>query len=255
MENFFSPVSAAQRYARGRPYFHPIVIGRIRAFLHLDSPLAIAVDAGCGTGLSCVALKEIAARIVGIDLSRAMLREAPADPRIRYVEASAERLPLAGGSVDLITAALAFHWLDRDRFLTEARRVLCPAGWLIVYNHGFYGRRKENPEYERWNRERYLARYPSPPRDRRSIGESEAARFGFCLAGKEEFKNDWPFTLDQLVAYLMTQSNVTAAIEGGRETAASVRTWLMNSLAPRFGGGAGTYQFGGEIWYLQRHQP
>ncbi len=28
--NYFSPRSAAERYAKGRPYFHPLVVERIK---------------------------------------------------------------------------------------------------------------------------------------------------------------------------------------------------------------------------------
>jgi predicted TPR repeat methyltransferase len=57
--NYFDPKSAAERYAKGRPYFHPQIINRIQAYLSLTEPVARALDVGCGTGLSTIALKAI----------------------------------------------------------------------------------------------------------------------------------------------------------------------------------------------------
>jgi SAM-dependent methyltransferase len=250
--DFFSYQTAAKRYVRSRPWFHPIAVERIRAFLKLEAPVTCALDVACGTGLSTLALKEIATEIVGTDTSKGMLDEAPHDPQIRYVEAPAESLPFEEGRFDLITVALAFQWFDRERFLAEAHHVLGPQGWLVIYNHGFFGRMKENPDYERWNRESYLTRYPSPPRNRQPLTDADAEGFGFHFAKREEFKNDIPFTIDQLVAYLMTQSNVIAALEGGKETLESVQAWLADSLRPLFSRPTRTFLFGGDIWYLQR---
>ena len=67
--NYFDPKSAAERYAKGRPHFHTQVISRIKAYLSLAEPVSRAIDVGCGTGLSTIALKEIARHIVGVDSS------------------------------------------------------------------------------------------------------------------------------------------------------------------------------------------
>jgi len=40
--NFFGPESAAERYAKGRPFFHPLVARRISEVLGLGGPLARA---------------------------------------------------------------------------------------------------------------------------------------------------------------------------------------------------------------------
>jgi len=63
----------------------------------------------------------------------------------------------------LVTVALAIHWFERSRFLTEAKRVLNPSGWLIIHDNGFFGEMKENPEHERWYSEDYLHATPARP--------------------------------------------------------------------------------------------
>ena len=138
--NFFEHKTAAARYARCRPYFHLIVMEHIRSYLKLQAPVGQALDVGCGTGQSAVALKSIAQAVVGTDISPDMLAEVEEVSGIRYVEAPAEVIPLPDASFDLITAGLAFHWFDQDRFLSEAQRLLKSGGWLVNYNNGFSGK-------------------------------------------------------------------------------------------------------------------
>lgn len=250
--NYFDSRDSADRYAGGRPYFHPLVVGKIKDFLHLRVPVPRALDVACGTGQSTVALKHIAERIVGTDSSEEMLARAPKDARILYVKAPAEKLPFAEGSFDLITTALAFHWFDRAPFLAEARRVLDPSGWLIVYDNWFTGRMGENPEYEGWYGEEYLGRCPSPPRNREPLTDAGAIEHGFELVGREGYENEVSFSPEELVGYLMTQSNVIAVVEKeGAEGWETVHEWLMKAQAPFFGASKGTFLFEGSIDYLR----
>ena len=135
MTNYFDPRSAARRYATGRPYHQDIPIDNVRTFLQIDGKLGAAIDVACGTGLSCIALKAIAERIVGCDISLEMIARAPDDDIIAYVVCAAEALGTADESFDLMTVSSAFHWFDRGAFLREARRVLKPGSSLVIYNN------------------------------------------------------------------------------------------------------------------------
>lgn len=252
MKNFFAYQTAAERYAQSRPYFHPLVVGKIKEFLQLQEPVAQALDVGCGTGQSTLALTSVAKQITGTDVSAEMLAQALSDSHIQYLEAPAEMLPLPDTSFDLITVSLAFHWFDRDRFLSEAYRLLRPSAWLIIYNNGFSGRMRENPEYEKWDKQSYRARYPTPPRNNQTLEPDEAQKYGFQFVHQEPYSNDVSFTVEQLASYLTTQSNVIAAVEQGTESNESVYNWLINELAPMFKVSAATFSFGGSIWYFQK---
>ena len=227
------------------------MIKRIGDFLKLHEPVPWPLDVACGTGQATLALKEVASQVVGTDTSREMLDQAPREAGVQYVEASAEDLPFADGSFRLVTVALALHWFERSRFLTEASRVLNPGGWLIIYDNGFFGVMKENPEHERWYREDYLARYPSPPRNKGPLTEDECRKHGLRLVERERYTNEVSFSAEELTSYLMTQSNVVVAIESGAESLESVRTWLTSSLAPMVRRPRGTFLFGGVIEYLR----
>ncbi len=250
--NYFAHQSAAKRYANARPYFHPLVMQKIKEFLNLQELLQNALDVGCGTGQSTTALKAIAKEIVGTDSSQEMLNEAQPDSRIHYICSPAEQLPFPDASFDLVTVASAFHWLDRPRFLAEASRVLRSQGKLIIYGNGFTGKILENPALEHWNHTIYLDRYPIPPRNNQPLTESDMKQHSFRLLGHEHYTNDVTFMTETLADYLMTQSNVIASVEQGKEQAESVHKWLVAEVIPLFRSASETFVFGGMIEYLQK---
>lgn len=250
--NFFGFTSAAERYAAGRPYFHPFVINHIKDFLSLKGRLARALDVGCGTGLSALALKEIAARIVGIDAAPSMLAQARHDARIAYAVAVAERLPFAASEFDLLTLSQVCHWLDRERFFAEAHRTLRPAGWLVIYDAYFSATEAADAEFQAWHRDEYLKRYPSPARSWFSLSPDDAEAAGFHLRQAARLQHALPFTHEQLVAYLLTQSNIIAAVEDGTEDIGQVRRWLNATLRPFFARDTTvSFPFNSPIWFLQ----
>ena len=98
------------------------------------------LDLGTGTGVLAAAALDRwpGVRVVGIDPSSRMLElaaeaarlQSPAHtPRFRTVVASADRLPLADGSIDVATSSFVIQLVpSRARALREVRRVLRPGG-------------------------------------------------------------------------------------------------------------------------------
>ncbi|XP_028993262.1 putative methyltransferase DDB_G0268948 [Betta splendens] len=98
-------------------------------------PHVLAVDVGCGTGQNSRVFAADFKEVMGVDVSESQLEEAravPGFPNVTYRSGTAEELPVADGSVDLLTAATAAHWFDQSRFLTEADRVLKSRGCLAL---------------------------------------------------------------------------------------------------------------------------
>lgn len=94
------------------------------------------IDIAVGTGLLAREIKRIIepdGSLVGIDLSEAMLRKAQKSLRIPLIQGSAEQLPIASASADIVTLGYALRHLDNMHLaLDEARRVLKPGGKLIL---------------------------------------------------------------------------------------------------------------------------
>jgi SAM-dependent methyltransferase len=87
------------------------------------------LDLGCGTGRFADALaSRFAATVIGIDPSKKMLEQARGKRThgtIRYVCSSAEVVPLAASSVDLIFMSMVFHHFSSPGAVArECRRVL-----------------------------------------------------------------------------------------------------------------------------------
>jgi SAM-dependent methyltransferase len=89
----FAHERVALGYATARPYLHPEIFEGVRAQLGLSGKVARALDVGCGTGLSSVALGALAGEVVGTDASAPMLRHARASKR-RPGATSRPRAPL-----------------------------------------------------------------------------------------------------------------------------------------------------------------
>lgn len=245
---YFAHQSAASRYARYRPDVHPEFAARIAAAV---GPRRLAVDAGAGTGQSARALAAVAGRVVGVDPSAEMLAAADPHPAVAYVRGRAEALPVAGGAADLVVAALAFHWFDHEAFLTEARRVLGPGGRLVIYASWFRAEMAGEPGFHDWFTGTHLARFPTPPRSRVRLDADLGTAHGFGWGGDEALDQEVTFNHEQLVGYLLTQTNVIAAVEHGDRELEGVAAELLAATAPFFSTrGEGSFRFGGRSAYL-----
>jgi ubiquinone/menaquinone biosynthesis C-methylase UbiE len=250
--NFFAYPTSAERYANGRPFFHPLAIKKIQAICCESGRIDRALDVGCGTGQSTLALLEVAKEIVGLDSSAEMLFHAVQHDRIRFVEGRAEQMPFGDAAFGLMTVALAFHWFDQQKFLLEAQRLLRPGGWLVIYNDGFTGRMEGNDDCEKWYVHKYLARYPTPPRNIQLLAELDASEYGLAPSSFEQFIHEVEFSTGQLVGYLVTQTNVISAVETGKEDLQSVASWLLDSVQPLFSGAKERFSFSCQIRFLKR---
>jgi SAM-dependent methyltransferase len=92
------------------------------------------LEVGCGTGHWVSRLRAPSRRVVGIDPSGEMLRQAAATlPAQHLIRGSAEALPLAANQFDLVLVVNALHhFASLEGFAHEAARVLQPGGRLAV---------------------------------------------------------------------------------------------------------------------------
>lgn len=252
--SFFAFQRVAEGYANHRPYFHPLIMDKVRQQLNITGKCADALDVGCGTGLSTVALKELADHVTGIDGSEEMISVANkyGDKQITYRHATAEELPFDEGAFDLVTVCGAINWIDRTGFFPETIRVLREQGWVILYDNFITDQMRENDAYTQWYQTQFLSRYPKPPRNETPLTLTECKGYGFHF-NEEEYTNELSWSREEYIEYMLTQSNVIVAVDMGNETLAEAREWMHSTLAPILPDGEkGTFLFAGYIWYLQR---
>jgi SAM-dependent methyltransferase len=124
------------KYARRYKVFRPTY--PVALFSYLDSLVTahdLAWDCSTGNGQAALKLTPYFRSIVALDASPKQLALAPSHKQILYVVSLADRTPLADGSVDLVTVASAFHWLDFPRFYSEVRRVAKPDAILAAWGY------------------------------------------------------------------------------------------------------------------------
>ncbi len=253
--NYFDPISAATRYAKGRPDFHSNTIGRIQDYLFHGKRVGRALDIACGTGLSTKALLDIADEVYGTDISESMLALAHAPDKIRYSMAAAEQQPFDDHFFELITVSSGVHWFDIDRFLAESCRLLKSRGWLTIYENHFIAEMEGQENFTNWFPDVYLKQFPSPPRNNSyDWSDDNLRQMGLQLIHEDRFKNQVEMCKEELILYFTTQSNIIAAVEDGRVTYEEAEAWLRDELSFFFDKESDRRQinFGNWIRYIQR---
>jgi ubiquinone/menaquinone biosynthesis C-methylase UbiE len=105
----------------------------VAAFIRLHGVHDV-LDVGTGTGLLLRSLPPAPWRLVGVDLSPAMLEIARAAlPNARFELADAARLDFPDASFDLVTCVTVLHLVpDATTAMLEWRRVLRPRGRIVL---------------------------------------------------------------------------------------------------------------------------
>lgn len=127
---------AAADYGKWRQGFPPAFFARLDAFgLGRDGQRVL--DLGTGTGLLARDFARRGCSVTGLDLSPELLAEARKTDvaeglAIDYIQAPAEATGLPDAAFDLVSAGTCWHWFDARAAAAEARRVLRPAGRLLI---------------------------------------------------------------------------------------------------------------------------
>ncbi len=190
-------------------------------------------DVGAGTGIATRAMAARGARVVAVDLGAGMLRRlrdhsdaAPA------AIARAHALPLADDSVDLVTFAQAWHWMDVDAATAEVARACRPGGALAVWRNDVDARGERWWEDQQDRIEAANPRYERGYRDEDYVGPLLATgRF----ASVETWAGHWErrVDLDTYERWLRSKSYVVAIGDGLEDFIAAERA----SLGRAFPGG------------------
>ena len=157
---------------------------------------AVVLDAGCATGrfVRRLGKRYRRARVIGLDLSSAMLRAARRRQgwfgRTPLVAGDLARLPLADGSVDLVFSNFAVQWCDPlDQAMNEFRRVLRPGGLLMFTTFGPDTLHELRTAWETVDRYSHVSPFP----DMHEVGDTVAAAgFSGTVMDMELFTLTYP---------------------------------------------------------------
>src|SRR5690606_11903763 len=122
-------------YVKYRPDYPSAAIDYIKEIAELSAGSPVA-DIGSGTGIFAKRLLETGASVFGVEPNAAMRSAAEeflrSEPNFTSIDGTAESTTLRDSSVDLVTAAQAFHWFDPKPTRAEFARILKPSGRIVL---------------------------------------------------------------------------------------------------------------------------
>jgi SAM-dependent methyltransferase len=143
------PEAAVAFYSLGDPALLALATDELVGVIEAWAPVEgrAVLDYGCGIGRVAIALAGRAGRVVGVDLSAAMVEQARGRVGnvgdIEFVVTDGRALPFPDASFDLVLAVDSFPFVVRAGVigaqLAEMARVLRPGGDLLVFNWSYRG--------------------------------------------------------------------------------------------------------------------
>ena len=195
-------------YVRARPSYPTELIALLREELGLGPGCTVA-DVGSGTGILTSLLLGTGSRVIGVEPNDAMREAAEAllgkHPEFQSLAGTAEDTGLPGDSVDVVTAAQAFHWFDVEKTSREFRRILRREGAVaLIWN---LRQPEDTPFLEAY--ENFLEEWGRDYADVRASWKAEASVARFF--GQEEhllrrFPNEQVLDCEALEARFLSSS-------------------------------------------------
>ena len=192
----------AADYAKFRPrYPHEMF-----EFLGKITPSRkLAWDCATGNGQAAVELATVFDRVIATDASEGQIANAESCQGVEYRVAAAEQSKLPSDGFDLIMVAQALHWLNRERFYPEVRRVLKQHGAFAASAYNLLRTDRSIKEIVR----RYYYEIVGPywPPERKLIEGFSNIPFPFPLRQTPEFEIVAEWNLEHLMGYLWSWSS------------------------------------------------
>jgi ubiquinone/menaquinone biosynthesis C-methylase UbiE len=125
-------------YVKYRPSYPKEIISFFEKEIQFNNKFIVA-DIGSGTGILSRMFLDNGNTAFGIEPNEPMRERAEELLKdyttFKSVDGTAEQTKLENESVDLITAAQAFHWFDAEKTKTEFKRILKPNGYCcLIWN-------------------------------------------------------------------------------------------------------------------------
>jgi SAM-dependent methyltransferase len=123
----------ANSYRKSRPHYSNKIIKLLESIFDKDKKI-VSLDLGSGTGIFSRQLAKISKQVIGIEISKEMIKNAYKINNIKYINSSVNNLKI-NTKFDLITSASCFHWFDNIKIKKIIKSNLREGGYfLITYN-------------------------------------------------------------------------------------------------------------------------
>jgi trans-aconitate 3-methyltransferase len=212
-----APLYDSNLYDQNRPRYPQALFDKVYEFHRLNShaTFELAVDLGCGTGITTKVLANSFQKVIAVDPSQEMLNQIN-HPNIETLQTDAEKFVLKE-QVDLITISTAAHWMEMELVYQNAFQSLKQTGTLAIwaYGHCVF---PDYPELTRMFLEYsmdFLASYWDPRRERldRLYSDPEYTMSPFPVYNRQMYPDDenpplmkMQWSWEQLSNYLKTWS-------------------------------------------------
>jgi SAM-dependent methyltransferase len=211
--------SVADSYQDTRPGYPDALF---EALERLVGPLAgrRVLDLGAGTGISTRGLARRGAAVVALDPSLAMARTLrAATGQVPATLGRAENLPIAGGAVELVTSAQAWHWVRLPEAALECRRVLAPGGRLALW---WNVSEDEGAFFEALISECGIGRYGFGIRQDDDVSLIDVG--GFRDVQRNELRWEWTVPVEHWMQSVQTRSILAKLGPGAKERVQAIES-------------------------------
>ena len=123
----------AKSYRKSRPHYSNQITKFLVSIFDKNKNI-VSLDLGSGTGIFSRQLSKISKQVIGIEISKEMIKNAYKINNIKYINATVNNLKI-NKKFDLITSASCFHWFDNIKIKKIIQRNLREGGYFfITYN-------------------------------------------------------------------------------------------------------------------------
>ncbi len=124
------------QYTKFRPEYPDSVFAFIEA--SLGGELNLAVELGAGSGQATRRLATIFHHVIAVEPDARLVKPASFPSNVELQNINAEAATVTPGSVNLVTAATAFHWMDQPLICQHAAQWLQPRGVFFPFAYDVF---------------------------------------------------------------------------------------------------------------------